>query len=146
MRLRPPRSTRTDTLFPYTTLFRSSIKHNRRAIVCRGANGTSCANAAGAWDQFITIVDLNGNKAFEANELVRANTVKAPIQIKSSVSSVMFRADGMARTNDATSALVTQDITVCIPTSRPVENQRTVSLATGSRISTRSDNGNGACP
>src|SRR3546814_4973435 len=28
---RPPRSTRTDTLFPYTTLFRS-----RRAIRCRG--------------------------------------------------------------------------------------------------------------
>src|SRR3546814_12198528 len=26
MRRRPPRSTRTDTLFPYTTLFRSSLK------------------------------------------------------------------------------------------------------------------------
>src|SRR3546814_3466508 len=27
MRLRPPRSTRTDTLFPYTTLFRSQLAH-----------------------------------------------------------------------------------------------------------------------
>src|SRR3546814_4151268 len=26
---RPPRSTRTDTLFPYTTLFRSTIVHRR---------------------------------------------------------------------------------------------------------------------
>src|SRR3546814_7881073 len=26
---RPPRSTRTDTLFPYTTLFRSGIRHDR---------------------------------------------------------------------------------------------------------------------
>src|SRR3546814_5038669 len=26
MRLRPPRSTRTDTLFPYTTLFRSPLQ------------------------------------------------------------------------------------------------------------------------
>src|SRR3546814_15046752 len=26
---RPPRSTRTDTLFPYTTLFRSQLKRNR---------------------------------------------------------------------------------------------------------------------
>src|SRR3546814_2678763 len=25
---RPPRSTRTDTLFPYTTLFRSSVRYN----------------------------------------------------------------------------------------------------------------------
>src|SRR3546814_5779395 len=28
---RPPRSTRTDTLFPYTTLFRSSHRHGRDA-------------------------------------------------------------------------------------------------------------------
>src|SRR3546814_3631709 len=27
---RPPRSTRTDTLFPYTTLFRSNVQHNLR--------------------------------------------------------------------------------------------------------------------
>src|SRR3546814_9177499 len=29
---RPPRSTRTDTLFPYTTLFRSSASCPRRAV------------------------------------------------------------------------------------------------------------------
>src|SRR3546814_8031215 len=29
---RPPRSTRTDTLFPYTTLFRSADDHRRRRI------------------------------------------------------------------------------------------------------------------
>src|SRR3546814_7368606 len=34
---RPPRSTRTDTLFPYTTLFRS-----QRAAVSRGPLGDSC--------------------------------------------------------------------------------------------------------
>src|SRR3546814_10765502 len=38
MRRRPPRSTRTDTLFPYTTLFRSlaavrELRFNRAAIV-----------------------------------------------------------------------------------------------------------------
>src|SRR3546814_19839379 len=30
MRRRPPRSTRTDTLFPYTTLFRSGRPHRRQ--------------------------------------------------------------------------------------------------------------------
>src|SRR3546814_3147173 len=29
---RPPRSTRTDTLFPYTTLFRSDLRFGRRAL------------------------------------------------------------------------------------------------------------------
>src|SRR3546814_8549188 len=34
MHRRPPRSTRTDPLFPYTTLFRSVRRHLRRAVVC----------------------------------------------------------------------------------------------------------------
>src|SRR3546814_15095497 len=33
---RPPRSTRTDTLFPYTTLFRSGMKEKMRAVVMTG--------------------------------------------------------------------------------------------------------------
>src|SRR3546814_5861381 len=33
---RPPRSTRTDTLFPYTTLFRScALKHSHRACITK---------------------------------------------------------------------------------------------------------------
>src|SRR3546814_10908824 len=31
---RPPRSTRTDTLFPYTTLFRSRVAFDDRPVVC----------------------------------------------------------------------------------------------------------------
>src|SRR3546814_10962463 len=33
---RPPRSTRTDTLFPYTTLFRSSTRQGGREELCVG--------------------------------------------------------------------------------------------------------------
>src|SRR3546814_9821137 len=32
---RPPRSTRTDTLFPYTTLFRSTTRHRRSGATFR---------------------------------------------------------------------------------------------------------------
>src|SRR3546814_1284242 len=39
MRRRPPRSTRTDTLFPYTTLFRSSTKQTR--TFCAGRSNAS---------------------------------------------------------------------------------------------------------
>src|SRR3546814_6711827 len=34
MQRRPPRSTRTDTLFPYSTLFRSSFRHYPAALLC----------------------------------------------------------------------------------------------------------------
>src|SRR3546814_16921430 len=40
---RPPRSTRTDTLFPYTTLFRSNIRLDGRRVT-----RSSCAVHAGA--------------------------------------------------------------------------------------------------
>src|SRR3546814_18613421 len=36
MRPRPPRSTRTDTLFPYTTLFRSSWSAGLKVVRCIG--------------------------------------------------------------------------------------------------------------
>src|SRR3546814_14371116 len=39
---RPPRSTRTDTLFPYTTLFRSGGRRRRR----RGSRRCRCSSAA----------------------------------------------------------------------------------------------------
>src|SRR3546814_21073831 len=59
---RPPRSTRTDTLFPYTTLFRSIGTHRDRlqrrlphgscadAVCGVRAAGEARAAMAGAWD------------------------------------------------------------------------------------------------
>src|SRR3546814_4266096 len=37
---RPPRSTRTDTLFPYTTLFRSKLIRERTPAVASGATAS----------------------------------------------------------------------------------------------------------
>src|SRR3546814_10362493 len=52
---RPPRSTRTDTLFPYTTLFRSSLRlarsgAGRRASADRPRWGTERGAGAGGQD------------------------------------------------------------------------------------------------
>src|SRR3546814_12323972 len=52
MRRRPPRSTRTDTLFPYTTLFRSAPTgsthaHQREGPACAGPFLLSCEAASG---------------------------------------------------------------------------------------------------
>src|SRR3546814_4161880 len=49
MTLRPPRSTRTDTLFPYTTLFRSphAGQLRRRAALFAGVGGSHHVRAEG---------------------------------------------------------------------------------------------------
>src|SRR3546814_12399431 len=44
---RPPRSTRTDTLFPYTTLFRSQV-HD-------AGNGKSCASRTNCLNQLLSL-------------------------------------------------------------------------------------------
>src|SRR3546814_4830829 len=52
---RPPRSTRTDTLFPYTTLFRSKRNHDSQIQIaidqrCRNADQQAKRKAVGAGD------------------------------------------------------------------------------------------------
>src|SRR3546814_16726977 len=43
---RPPRSTRTDTLFPYTTLFRSSYRHDVMGYMRQDKYGVWNASAS----------------------------------------------------------------------------------------------------
>src|SRR3546814_1521143 len=47
---RPPRSTRTDTLFPYTTLFRSDPPHARRPNGARSRGGVARRTGGGQSD------------------------------------------------------------------------------------------------
>lgn len=123
-----------------------SIKQNRPTTICRSTNGTSCAGTLGPWTQWITYVDLNSNGTPSANEIVRVNTAKAPLQVTSTNHTLTFRADGMAR-NAGT--LVNNTMTVCIPTTQPAQNRRLISLVTGSRISLATPTipaGTGTCP
>src|SRR3546814_15034160 len=53
MRRRPPRSTRTDTLFPYTTLFRTHMTGKRLGILGMGRIGQATAKRARGFDMEI---------------------------------------------------------------------------------------------
>src|SRR3546814_3183680 len=82
---RPPRSTRTDTLFPYTTLFRSHISSISKLgmVVCRGTiefvtssfgklPSTTLKHPATA------ITRVSGSTAITAREIERAH-VRTPV-------------------------------------------------------------------
>src|SRR3546814_4496034 len=64
---RPPRSTRTDTLFPYTTLFRSFINNAYKTLRHRGNNFFAGERAASALDhiqrmiEFVGPIDIQGH-------------------------------------------------------------------------------------
>src|SRR3546814_2356930 len=55
---RPPRSTRTDTLFPYTTLFRSKVDYAAR---CHDIVGIFYAKADGSFIEEVIFPSYNPN-------------------------------------------------------------------------------------
>src|SRR3546814_5743616 len=58
---RPPRSTRTDTLFPYTTLFRSLARHAARIIEKRVVGVLGKGRIARPAAHRETVLDVSGN-------------------------------------------------------------------------------------
>jgi type IV fimbrial biogenesis protein FimT len=122
-----------------------AVTRNTTVVLCRSNNSTSCATGA-TWNGWITQVVASG-------AVLRVNTVKAPLLVSAgpgisgNTDRVVFRSDGFAR--DATGVLLDADFAVCIPTDRPVNNQRLVSIDGGSRISVVNNvnyNGAGLCP
>src|SRR3546814_295574 len=90
MSRRPPRSTLTDTLFPYTTLFRSALDRCAAATVaaelqadrCRAVNPvrspdkvTACVSGRRAMKLVWMLVTIVGNQPIESG--VTYNTAKA---------------------------------------------------------------------
>src|SRR3546814_7796018 len=78
---RPPRSTRTDTLFPYTTLFRSEPTRSRLAPYhsrcwCRRSRPNGNARSRGPSAEFAErlrrVVQRHLDRAFDPSRLARA--------------------------------------------------------------------------
>src|SRR3546814_1231089 len=69
---RPPRSTRTDTLFPYTTLFRSGRRERRGAKPqARPAASQGPARGSGAFDALAELLGRSEEHTSELQSLMR---------------------------------------------------------------------------
>lgn len=100
-----------------------AVRRNRSVTVCSSADGEDC-EGEGAW----IVLDADGN-------LLRVSTFDERIQSTAGVEEFVFGADGLARATSA-SGLLSTAIDFCIDTGSPAENARTVSVRSGSRIST----------
>src|SRR3546814_16787549 len=70
---RPPRSTRTDTLFPYTTLFRSPVRLSDVADIVESAENVKL----GAWANTKPAIILNVQRQPGANVIKTVDAIKA---------------------------------------------------------------------
>lgn len=126
-----------------------AVRRNAPVVVCASENAESASPSctAGDWGQWVTFVDLDGNRQVSSGEsLLRVSALDSRLEVTSDSAvsgSVMFASDGLAYT--ATGALVDGAVAICIPTSTPRENVRTVSISFGSSVSIETDGPNEDC-
>lgn len=133
-----------------------AIRRNKRIVLCFSSNANTenptCspddASDASGW---ITFVDLNKNGTYDDGgpALLRTSTVHNTVNVLGSSNipgkvRVMFRSDGFARDSDGVVLLVGA-IDMCLPTRRPTENVRRISIGSGSRISIARHDADGSC-
>lgn len=109
-----------------------AIKTNASVTLCGTSDGSTCSGASGAWSNWLVVAPDGANQ-----RVVLSGTKASSVQVSASVSGVVFRADGTASGSG--------DLTICLPTTKPVDNMRVVHVTSGGQIRTESANGGGAC-
>ncbi|KGO99393.1 GspH/FimT family pseudopilin [Novilysobacter defluvii] len=128
-----------------------AVRRNARVVMCRSVDGASCAAAGDEWPAWIVFVDADADGDLDATEtVVHVGSAHPQVQVRASAAltadRLLFRSDGFARDSaSANGALLTAAFSVCMPTQRPSENERLVSIGSGSRITTVPRARDGAC-
>lgn len=127
-----------------------AVRNNRRVVVCRSDDGSACSTTNASWNGWIVFVDTDRDGVRDGTEpVVKAGTIENDVRLLPSAAivglsqSITFRGDGTART--AAGQLVNGSLAVCLPTTRPAENVRHISLAFGSRTAVRRRDAAGSC-
>lgn len=112
-----------------------AVRLNTRMTVCGTADGTTCASST-TWTRWIIRGYDNVDKA---DTIIRDTTASGAVQVSGPADGIVFRPSGRVDTQ--------QDLTVCIPTSMPPQNQRPITVMVSGVVSKKAPvNGGGACP
>ena len=125
-----------------------AVRRNAPTFFCQSTNGSTCSNVS-PWQGWLVYADADRDNVADADEIVRAGVIEAPVEIVSSPSvangEMIFRADGLAYT--AGNDLLEANMRVCLPVTDPELNVRDVNIAIGGRITVRPPiNEAGICP
>lgn len=113
-----------------------ALRRNGTVVICRSDDGASCAGAIGSWNSWI-MLDAD-------DELLRTDTITAPVELSADVHTLAYRGDGMLRS--AGGGVASAQFVACIPVERPAENQRVITVGPSGRSSIEQSDGNGECP
>jgi type IV fimbrial biogenesis protein FimT len=118
----------------------ASLQLARSEAVRRSAPVTICGTTDGAtcsadWSRWM----IRGrDNTSGATETIRDSTASSSVQVSGPAGGIVFRPSGLVDAG--------QQLTVCVPTSSPEQNQRIVTVMISGSTVTAKANGGGACP
>jgi type IV fimbrial biogenesis protein FimT len=111
-----------------------AIRRSATVTVCGSADGATCTNGA-SWDNWLV---LGTNNMDDTTEVIRSGNMSRTLQISGPAAGVSF--------NSAGTIPAGANLTVCIPTDQPADNQRVLTVMLSGAVITARNNGGGACP
>lgn len=114
-----------------------SVRLNRQITLCRSdVGGTKCESGA-TWSRWI--VQSSDNTVLRDYRVPSRLTASANPAMADKIT---FSPDGFAH---AGSALLSGQVSICMPTTRPADNVRTILIVGGAQARIVSSSGGGAC-
>lgn len=124
-----------------------AIKRNGRVVLCKSADGMSCA-PAGGWEQgWIVFHDLNNNAAFEAGEAVLLREAALPATLRLTGNSLVksyVSYTPMGVTQTLSGGFQAGTLTACRQSDAPTQGRQIV-ISSGGRVRTQKA-ALGSCP
>ena len=111
-----------------------AVRRSAPVTVCGSADGLVCADGAD-WASWIIAGQNNQDATIE---VVRSGTLPNGLQISGPVTGIRFNSAGLIAAQ--------QNLTVCIPTDEPADNQRVITVLVSGAVLTARNNGGGGCP
>lgn len=113
-----------------------AIRLNRQVSLCRTADGSSCASGTN-WTQWI-VVSSDGT-------VLRTGNVRSQLKMSANPAlgdKLTFSPGGFASTS---AGLASGTVNICMVTTKPTENVRSIAIVGGSQARIESKSGAGAC-
>lgn len=114
-----------------------AVRRNARVVFCGSSDGATCEATTAVWTHWLVVLDSDAS-------ILQAGQIRPPAQVNSATPQVTFQSDGLART--AAGLLFAGNVEVCLPVTKPAQNLRRITIASGSRTSIAPVNNSGACP
>ena len=115
-----------------------AVRRNAAVVVCAtdgSVSATTACQASGTWTNW-AVLDTSKNDA--GDRVVRSEAFASGIEVTGPVAGIRFRPSGLIDSQ--------QNVTACLPTTKPADNQRVLTVMVSGVVTTARANGGGACP